>query len=239
MCDIYDVLKMHFLGTAAHMSVGYMGIIRGCFSFPYVDGGRISGWQEQAGKAGGVLAPLSADTVSAFCRALIKMRMATHTEHRFWGENISSCGCQWYKRGKRFIEKSLSIFQKWKLTVLKQKREWDLSISSGNRSWQKERCQMGLPNSILLEVSVVSREGEESKRLNGSNISWNKAQTLYFISLKGVLQSLFVQNWWGKAAVLERVNYGWFLSFSRFIQLFEVYVVFQILNWDSDPKLSF
>lgn len=152
------------------MSVGYMGIIRGCFSFPYVDGGRISGWQEQAGKAGGVLAPLLADTVSVFCRALIKMRMATHTEQRFWGENISSHGCQWYKRGKRIIRRSLSIFQKWKLTVLKQKREWDLSISSGNHSCQKERCQMGLPNLILLEPSVVSGEGEESKRFNGGSM---------------------------------------------------------------------
>lgn len=94
-CVIFMMYKKCFsLGTAAHMSVGYMDIIRGCFSFPYVDGGRISGWQEQAGKAGGVLAPLLADTVSAFCRALTKMKMATDTEHRFWGENINSCGRQ-------------------------------------------------------------------------------------------------------------------------------------------------
>lgn len=81
-------------------------------SLPYVDGG----WQEQAGKAGGVLAPLLADNVSAFCRALTKNRMATHREHRFSGENISSCRCQWYQPSKRFIRRSLSIFQKWKLT---------------------------------------------------------------------------------------------------------------------------
>lgn len=96
--------------------------------------------------------------------------MATDTEHRFWGENTNSCGRQWYKPGKRFISRSLPILRKWKLTVLKQKRQWNLSISSENYRCQKERCQIWLPNPILLDASVVSREGEESKRFNGNSI---------------------------------------------------------------------
>lgn len=91
---------------------------------------------------------------------------------RFWGENTTLCGCQWYKPGKRFIRRSLAVFRKWELTISKQKREWDLSISPGNHSCQKERCQIDVvtkPN--FLEASEVTREGEKGqKRFNGNCI---------------------------------------------------------------------
>lgn len=91
---------------------------------------------------------------------------------RFWGENTTSCGCQWYKPGKRFIRRSLAIFRKWEFTISKQKREWDLSISPGNHSCQKERCQIDVVTKHnFLEASAVTREGEKGqKRFNGNCI---------------------------------------------------------------------
>ena len=174
MCDIYDVLNMLFSGYSCsyacwvHRHFQRMLLFSMCWWSQNFRVARAS-WE---GMRSPVLAPLLAATVAAFCRALTNMRMAIHTEDRFWGENTTSCGCQWYKPGKRFIRRSLAIFRKWELTISKQKREWDLSVSSGNHSCQKERCQIDVvtkPN--FLEASVVTREGEKGrKRFNGNCI---------------------------------------------------------------------
>lgn len=124
------------------------------------------------GRRSAVLVPLLAAAVVALCRALTKMRMTIHTEDKFKGENTTSCGWQWYKVGKRFIRRRLAISRKGEFTTSKQKREWDLSISSGNHSCQNERCEIDVvtqPN--FLEASVVTTERQEGwKRFNGNCI---------------------------------------------------------------------
>lgn len=131
------------------------------------------------GRRSPVLAPLLAAAVVAFCSALTKMWMAIHIEDKFWGENTTSCGCQWRKAGKRFIRRSLAIFRKWEFTISKQKREWDLSVSSGNHSCQNERCEIDVvtqPN--FLEVSVVTTEEQKGrKRFNGNCIRTTSLRT--------------------------------------------------------------
>lgn len=160
------------LGTAAHMLLGCLGILRGCFFFPSVERTKILGRQEQAGKAAGVQSLLLSSQLRRLCLAdyFSSWGRQFAWKNRFWGENTPSCSCQGYKVGKRFIRRSPAIFRKWELTISRQKRVWDLSISSVTLSCQKERCQRDVvtkPN--VLEASVVTREGEmKGKRFNGS-----------------------------------------------------------------------
>lgn len=164
----------HSLGTAARMLLECRGIFRGCFSFPSVEGTKILGWQEEAWKAAGVQSLLLSWQLRRLCLAehFSSWGRQFAWKNRFWGENTASYSCQGYKVGKRFIRRSPAIFRKWELTISKQKRVWDLSISSVNLSCQKERCQGDVvtkPN--VFEASVVTREGEmRGERFNGSCI---------------------------------------------------------------------